>query len=442
MSLIEKLDTYCIIGAGSSGITAGKNFKERGIPFDIVEREDEIGGNWYYGKPNSSVYKSTHLISSKTMTAYTDYAMPDDYPHYPSHQQVCDYLRSYARHFGLYPHIAFNTSVENITRMDEGYWDVQLSNGETRRYAGVVICNGHNWDPKFPSYPGTFDGLVLHSAEYKTPDVLAGKRVLVVGAGNSGCDIVVEAAQNAEKTFHSTRRGYWYVPKYAFGRPADVINETPIRLGLPVWARRVINGAILNILVGDFRNYGLRKPDHKLLQTHPIINQHILYYMGHGMITPKPDVAELCGDSVKFKDGTVEPIDVIIYATGFNITFKFIDQKYLNWNKTHPDLYINVFHPQYDNLFCVGLIQPDSGQFWIADLQSQLIASFIAAAQQGSPAADEFRRLKATERPDLGGGIRYLESTRHYLEIEHGSYRARIKKLLKLFEKAPAVAGR
>ncbi len=433
--MIEKKETYCIVGAGSSGITAGKALKEVGIAFDIIEREDEIGGNWYFGKPNSSVYKSTHLISSKTMTCYTDFPMPKDYPDYPSHEQVCAYLRSYANHFGLVPHIQFNTSVESIERTSDGFWDITLSNGETRRYGGLIIANGHNWDPKFPEYPGQFNGLILHSAEYKTPDALRGKRVLVVGAGNSGCDIVVESAQNAAKTFHSTRRGYWYVPKYAFGKPADVINETPIRLGVPIWARRMINGMILNILVGDLRRYGLKKPDHKLLETHPIINQHITYYMGHGMITPKPDVAELCGDSVKFMDGSVETIDVIVYATGFKISFPFMDKKYLNWNKTHPELYMNVFHPDYDNLFVIGLIQPDSGQFWIADIQSQLMARFIKAIETDNPAAAEFRVLKASERPNLGGGVKYVESTRHYLEIEHGSYRQRVKRLMKVFEK-------
>lgn len=438
--MIDKTHTYCIIGAGSSGITAGKNLKEVGIPFDILEREDEIGGNWYYGKPNSSVYQSTHLISSKTMTAYTDYPMPEDYPDYPSHAQVCAYLRSYARHFELYPHIEFNTGVHSVERAVQGQgWLVTLDNGEVRHYAGLLICNGHNWDPKWPQYPGRFDGVVLHSAEYKTTDVLRGKRVLVVGAGNSGCDIAVESAQNAAKTFHSTRRGYWYVPKYAFGKPADVINEVPIRLGVPIWMRRVINTAILSVLVGDIGRYGLKRPDHKLLETHPIINQHITYYMGHGKITPKPDVAELCGDRVQFKDGSVEEIDVIIYATGFNITFPFIDQEYLNWGKTHPELYIHVFHPHDDTLFCVGLIQPDSGQFWIADLQSKLIARYLRAMQDGSPAAEAFRRLKATERPDVGGGIRYIDSTRHYLEIEHGSYRQRILRHLKQFDQVAAV---
>jgi len=439
--VIDKSALYCVVGAGSSGIAAGKALKQYGIPFEIIEREDDIGGNWYFGRPNSSVYKSTHLISSKSMTEYTDYPMPEDYPDYPSHEQVCAYLRDYARHFGLYEHIEFNTSVDEIVRAESGEWDVTLDNGETRRYGGLIIANGHNWDPKYPEFPGEFHGEIVHSANYKTPDSMHGKRVLVVGAGNSGCDIVVEAAQNADKAFHSTRRGYHYVPKYAFGKPADVINELPLKLGFPVWLRRFINGLILKVLVGDLRRYGLRKPDHKLLETHPIINQHLTYYMGHGMITPKDDIAELCGDSVRFKDGSTEQIDLIIYATGYNIRFPFIDVKYLDWDGKRPDLYINAFHRTHDNLFVVGLVQPDSGQFWIADLQSQLVAKFIKAQALNLPTVAEFKQIKATERPDLSGGIEYLESTRHYVEIEHHSYRQRLKRHLQLFDAVPEGGG-
>jgi cation diffusion facilitator CzcD-associated flavoprotein CzcO len=423
---------YCIVGAGSSGITAAKNLKELGIPFDIFEREDDVGGVWYYGKPQSSIYKSVHTISSKLMTRYVDYPMPDDYPDYPNHEQICAYLRSYARHFDLYPLIQFNTAVEKIEPAD-GRWDVTLSTRETRRYKGVIIANGHLWDAKLPDYPGKFDGLTLHSKDYKSPDVLRGKRVLVVGAGNSGCDIAVEAALNASRAFHSVRRGYYYVPKLLFGRPTDQVNEVSMKLGVPLWARRIVNGVMLKIVVGSYADYHLPKPDHKLLEAHPLVNSQILYFLRHGDITPKPDVEELCGDSVKFKDGSIEPIDVIVYATGFNITFPFIDKQYLNWKDGRPSLYMHVFHPEYDNLFVAGLIQPDSGQFGLADWQCRVIARFIRAQEQQPEKAAWFREIKAKEHPNLSGGAHYVNSTRHYLEIEHYSYRERLKRLAKKF---------
>ena len=426
------ISKYCIVGAGTSGLTAAKNLDQLGIPCDVIEREDDVGGNWYYGKPNSSVYKSTHLISSKPGTEYVDFPMPDDYPDYPNHEQVWEYLKSYARTFDLYRLIQFNTSVETIERASE-YWDVTLDNGETRRYKGVIIANGHNWDPKYPKYPGTFDGPVIHSANYKTPDVLRDKRALVVGAGNSGCDIAVESAQNAKITFHSTRRGYWYAPKFVLGIPADQIAENALRLRLPVAVRRWINVSLIKLIMGDPTKYGLPKPDHKFYETHPIVNSQMMYYLGHGDIKPKPDIQELRGDRVLFKDGTEEPIDVIIYATGYNITFPFIDKKYLNWHDNKPNLYMNVFHPEYDNFFVAGLIQPDSGQWGLVDYQSQLIARFIHAQTHNPQKAAEFRRKKASEQPKLNHGINYVESTRHYVEVEHFSYRNGLKKLIGQF---------
>lgn len=428
----DRKEKYCIIGAGSSGLAAAKNLESLDIPFDVLEREDDVGGLWNYGKPFSAVYRSTHLISSKPLTEYTDFPMPAEYPDYPSHWQVLEYMRHYARAFDLYPHIQFKTKVEEI-RPAEHFWEVTLDSGETRRYRGVIIANGHLWDPKFPDYPGRFDGVILHSKNYKTPEGLRDKRVLVVGAGNSGCDIAVESAQNAARTFHSVRRGYHYIPKYLFGKPADQINEVSLKLRLPVSVRRAANGALLRLLQGKPENFGLPKPDHKLFETHPIVNSQIFYYLGHGDIIPKPDVQELRGDRVRFKDGSEEEIDVIIYATGFNITIPFLDKAHLNWRNGHPAFYLNVFHPHYDNLFLAGFIQPDSGQWGLVDYQTQLIARFIHAQTHAPQKAEAFRKLKAGPLPYLGGRIRYVNSTRHYLEVEHFSYRQRLKRLIKKF---------
>jgi cation diffusion facilitator CzcD-associated flavoprotein CzcO len=432
MQPLDYSDKYCVVGAGSSGLTAAKNLDQLGIACDVIEREDDVGGNWYYGRPHSSVYKSTHLISSKPGTEYVDFPMPADYPDYPSHWQVFEYFKSYARAFDLYRLIQFNTSVERIERAGE-LWDIRLDNGETRRYGGLIIANGHNWDPKYPQYPGEFHGLCLHSADYKTSDVLVDRRVLVVGAGNSGCDIAVESAQNARATFHSTRRGYYYAPKFVLGMPSDQIAERGLRLRIPLALRRAFNVMLIKVILGDPTKYGLPKPDHKFYETHPIVNSQMLYYVGHGEIKPKPDVQELRGDRVLFSDGSEEPIDVLIYATGFKITFPFIDQSYLNWHDNKPNLYMNVFHPQYDNFFVAGLIQPDSGQWGLVDYQAQLIARFVHSQRHDPARAAAFRRTKTGAQPRLNHGINYVNSTRHYLEVEHFTYRNGLKKLIRQF---------
>lgn len=434
---IDRTDRYCIIGAGSSGITSAKNLKQLGTPYDVFEREDGIGGNWYYGKPRSSVYRSIHLISSKPLTEYTDFPMPKDYPPYPSHEQVLAYFHAYARHFDVERDIQLNTEVTRVAPVDDGaLWDVTIApNGggasETRRYRGVIICNGHNWNPKYPDYPGVFTGQTLHSSEYKTPDVLEGKRVLVIGAGNSGCDIAAESATHARKTFLSTRRGYYYMPKFFFGKPVDQVGERLLDLGMPLAIRRLIATVTYRMSVGDLTRFGVQPPDHKLFETHPIVNAQLPYYIAHGDVLAKPDVREYHGEAVAFVDGSEEQIDLIIYATGFRIVFPFMDHSLLNWKNGHPSLYLNVFHPTYDNLFVVGLIQPDSGQWGLEDWQAQLIARFIQCQERNPAKARRFHNLKRHGQEDYSGGVRYKESTRHYVEIEHHSYRNRVRRLVR-----------
>lgn len=431
MALRDCSDRVCVIGAGSSGLAVARHLKDAGFAVDVLEREDDLGGNWNYGKPNARVYRSTHMITSKTCTQFPDFPMPRDFPDYPHHAQVLAYLRSYAEHFGLQELIEYRTPVERIVPHDDGRcWDVTTGHGDTRRYGALVIANGHNWSPKWPTYPGTFTGTKIHSAQYRTPDVLAGKRVLVVGGGNSGCDLAVESSQNAACTYHSTRRGYYYIPKYLFGRPSDKLGDKLHRICAPLWLRRLVTTAVLRWFVGAPEKFGLARPDHKLYETHPVHNSLLLYYVSHGDIIPKPEIARFDNDTVHFSDGTSADVDIIVFATGYNIVFPFIDKELLNWHDGRPRLYRNVFHPKYDNLFVAGLIQPDGGQFVIVHWQARALATFLKAQRDGDPAAERMRQLKGQPSEDLGHGISYTDSTRHYLQIEHWGYRKGLEQLV------------
>jgi len=431
-------NSVCVIGAGSSGLAAARNLLQCGFAVDLLEREDDLGGNWNYGKPFARVYKSTHTISSKPGTEYPDYPMPADFPDYPHHSQILAYLRAYAEHFGVGRCIRYGTPVQSVEPEVEGArgtkWLVTTAVGATT-YDAVFVANGHNWSPNTPEYPGTFTGEVMHSAHYRTPDVFVGKRVLVVGGGNSGCDIVVEAAQFGERALHSTRRGYYYMPKYLFGRPADQVGDQMLALGIPLAVRRAIATLSYRLLVGSPEKTGLPAPDHALFETHPVVNTLLPYYVGQGDIAPKPGIARFDAKTVHFADGTSAEVDLIVFATGYHIEFPFIDRRHLNWMEGRPRLHHNVFHPVYDTLFACGLIQPDSGQFGLVHWQARAAALFLAAVRDDVPGAAWFRAEKSRVEAGSSGGVSYKNSTRHYVEVEHWSYRRGLERIVRRLQR-------
>lgn len=432
-----KSGRVAVIGAGSSGLAAAKNFREAGFEVQIYEQEDDLGGNWNFGKAAARVYRSTHTISSKPGTEYPDFPMPQHYPDYPHHSQILKYLRDYAERFELLPLIRFQTSVERVAPLEESsartQWEVTLRGGAHEIFDVLVIANGHHGVPRTPDYPGQFTGESLHSAAYQSPDIFPGKRVLVVGGGNSGCDIVVEAAQFADQAWHSTRRGYWYMPKYLFGRPADQVGDLMLNLRVPLAFRRASATLLHRVLVGSPARTRLPKPDHRLFETHPVVNSLLPYYVGQGDITPVPDIARFEGKRVHLVDGQSIEVDLIVFATGYRLEFPFIDPKHLNSTNGRPGLYLNAFHPHYDTLFVAGMIQPDSGQFGLVHWQTAVAARFAQDAFQGGARGAALRRRKENPNENLGSGIHYKDSPRHTLEVEHSSYQRRLKKWWKQF---------
>jgi thioredoxin reductase len=424
----DRRERVLVIGAGSSGLTAAKNLRERGASVDVVEREDDVGGNWNAAAASSRVYASTHMISSKPFTQFPDFPMSDDDPDYLHHEQVHRYLRRYAGHFGLHEVIRFRTEVAACTPVPGGGWDVVLRtpDGDERcRYGAVVVANGHNWFPKLPTYPGqeTFTGELLHAADYHSAERLAGKRVVIVGAGNTGCDLAVEAAQRATAAYHSTRRAYWYAPKYAFGRPADQVSDAIFSLRLPTRVTQAVFQATARVVVGRYERFGLPTPDHRFLETHPIVNQQLLYMIGHGDLTPVPDIARFEGDTVVFTDGRSVPADLVVFATGYLIRFPFLPDDALPGQPGRPELFRNVFHPDRDDLAVIGLIQPDSGQFCLVHWQAVMLATFLTLRRADPAAARRYlgdNRRRVGERSQ--GGIELIDSTRHYVEVEHADY--------------------
>jgi cation diffusion facilitator CzcD-associated flavoprotein CzcO len=408
-------DGYGIIGAGAAGLRAAHGLRRRGIPYEQFERHRDVGGMWDIANPHSAVYESTHMISTRRSTEFRDFPMRGISADYPHHSVVGRYFRDFAREFGLYPSIEFERTVEHVAPVN-GHWELTLDGGERRRYRGVIVANGHQSEPSWPALPGSFDGEALHSFRYKSPRLLDGKRVLVVGAGNSGCDIVVDAAPRAAAVFLSLRRGYHVVPKYSLlGLPTGDLGGH----ALPEWLERRLAVLVLRLLVGDLRRFGLPRPDHALLWTHAIVNSRLLYHLGHGDVQIKPDVERLSGDRVRFADGSEERIDVIVYATGYRVALPFLDPSLCTWRHGVPELHLGVFHPRLPGLFAVGLVESvDGGNWRLFARQADLVGAYLAASQRRSESAARLDRARAQPVTDVCGCARpHYVRNRTYLRL-------------------------
>ena len=425
----------CIVGAGASGITAAQVLAAKGIDFDCFEMGSGVGGNWRYDNDNgvSSAYRSLHINTSRTAMEYAAYPMPEDYPDYPSHWQIAAYFDDFVDHFGLRERIAFRTEVVKVVSTDGGY-DVTTravdgsGEAETRHYEHVVVANGHHWDPRWPepSFPGseTFPGTQMHAHYYRTPDVFEDRRVVVLGIGNSATDIAVESSRVADETYLAMRRGAHVLPKYLFGVPTDHLTSSPLARG-PLPMQKLGMKAMLRLAVGRMTDYGLPEPDHDVLEAHPTISADLLTRLGHGDITVKPNIDRFEGSKVFFTDGSGVEADVVVYCTGYRVSFPFLEETVVRAEDNHVDLYRRVVAPEHPGLYFIGLIQPLGAVMPLAEEQSHWVAELIAG-EVTLPSVPEMRAQ--IEAYDAAVRKRYVASKRHTIQVDTHTYRGELRR--------------
>jgi cation diffusion facilitator CzcD-associated flavoprotein CzcO len=422
----------CIIGAGSSGLAAGKALKDAGIPYDCYERSDRVGGLWVFENPSgtAAAYRNLSSNAPKSVMGYAEYPMPASMPDYPSHWDFARYFNDYADHFGLRERIRFETGVERVRRRDDGVFEVSLEDGSTEEYDCVLVANGHHWNPSLPEFEGEFDGLLMHSRDYRDAAFTRGKRVVVVGIGNSAVDIATETCHIADVTYLSVRRGAHVMPKFFFGiaPPKWLIDAASLKIG-----RRAL-GAMVHLASGRVEDYGLPKPDHKFGDAHPTMSAGLMDELRLGRIKPKPQIAELLGDRVRFSDGTIENVDVIICATGYQITFPFFDADYIAAPGNELRLYQRLVLPDRPGVFFIGLCQPLGAIQPIAEAQAKLVAQLIAGrGALPSPAA--MRRAVEGEYREMER--RWVKSSRHTIQIDHRAYLNRLAREMRTAANRP-----
>lgn len=429
--MTDTTQQIALIGAGPCGLAAARAFSRHGIAFQGFEAHTDVGGLWNIHNARSTVYDSAHLISSKRMTEFTEFPMDQAVADYPSHKELLPYFQAYARHFDLLRHFRFGTRVLQVEPLGDApdtLWRVtsQGADGATTQadYKGVVLANGTLAEPNAPQWPGQFSGELLHTSAYKHAQQFDGKRVLIVGAGNSGCDIAVDAVHHARQVDISVRRGYYFVPKYVFGKPADTIGG---KIRLPRALKQFIDSTILKWFTGDPVRFGFPKPAYRMYESHPVVNSLILYHIGHGDVKVRPDIERLDGHTVHFKDGTRQDYDLIMAATGYKLHYPFIDRALLNWQGMAPRLYLNIFSPRFARLAVLGMVEA-SGLGWQGRYeQAELVARYFKGLDSGSPAAQRFDTLRQGPSPDLSGGYRYLQLERMAYYVNKDAYRAAVR---------------
>jgi len=420
---------FALVGAGPTGLAAAKVLVEQGIAFQGFELHSDVGGLWDIDGPRSTMYETAHLISSKRKTEFTDFPMDEAVADYPSHRELRRYFSAFADRFDLRRHFLFNTEVLSARPLGapgEG-WHVTWrdANGQKHEgdFAGLLIANGTLSEPNMPTFKGAFAGELIHSSAYRSPSQLAGKRVLIVGAGNSGCDIAVDAIHHAASTDLSMRRGYHFVPKYIFGKPADTIGGA---IRLPMWLKRRVDGMILKWFTGDAQRFGFPKPDHALYESHPIVNSLVLFHAGHGDLRVRPDIDRFEGKTVRFKDGASADYDLVLAATGYRLHYPFVERELLNWKGSAPHLFLNAMHPTRDDVFVLGMVEA-SGLGWQGrHEQAELVARYLKGLRDGSAAAQKIKAEKAAGFGRLTGGVDYLDLPRMAYYVEKNTFRTAV----------------
>ncbi|WP_312163771.1 FAD-dependent oxidoreductase [Phenylobacterium sp.] len=414
----------CVVGAGPSGLTAVKTLRQAGLEAVGFEMSPVVGGHWVIDNPNgrAAAYRSLRTNTTKHMSRFSDFEMPAEWPPYPSHDQVRAWLESYVDAFGFRHAIHTRTTVTRAEPREGDGWEVALTgpDGATRveAFDALVAASGSYWDARVPNWPGAFDGAVLHAQDYRdpiTPFDARGKHVVVVGIGNTGCELACELAAGGAASVHiAARGGTWILPKTLNGTPASdgapMTHPTdpvisPLNL-LPAWARQAAFQAIAKArMAGLFgarmarlQAMGLPAPPDHPLSKRPTTSDEILGALESGAVKAKPGVERLDGGHVVFADGSRLPADLVLCATGYRLSYPYLDPAVADTRAGDLRLFKGVVAPDREDLFFVGVSRP-TGSFWpIAEVQAQFVAAMLSGAYRPPPRAARARRA----RPILG----------------------------------------
>jgi cation diffusion facilitator CzcD-associated flavoprotein CzcO len=302
-----------IIGAGAAGLAVGACLQKAGVPFIILEQAAQVGSVW------RTHYDRLHLHTDKSNSKLPYWPIPKHFPKYLSRDQVVVYLEGYANHFQLQPR--WRQRVLSAIKQTEG-WQVQTDD-HVYHSENLVVATGYTRRPFLPTWPGqeSFAGQIFHSAEYKNGRPFQDKNVLIVGFGNSGCEIAIDLCEHGANTAMSVRNPVNVIPRDLLGIPILTIG---ILLSIfPPRLADALSAPIVRLAIGDLTQYGLRKQPYGSItqitqdKQIPLLDIGTVKLIKQGKIHIHPGIEQLTTDGAHFINGTQARFDAIILATGY-----------------------------------------------------------------------------------------------------------------------------
>jgi hypothetical protein len=419
-----------IIGAGAAGLICLKRFREAGVDAVAVEGGSQVGGIWIYENDNglSSAYSTLHINTDRRRTPFQDFPFPAGIQPYPTHWEMAEYFARYAEHHDLLPRIFFKTWVERVQprTTGEARWSIQLRDGGELLADNVVVATGHLSDPRHPEeLVAQFDGTYLHSHYYRKPDEFVGKRVAIIGIGNSAADISTDICTVTRSTVIVARSGVLIRPKFLFGVAYPDITLALQRWWIPGRVRKAVNDLACYVTHGSMERLGFVKLTEK---AHPTSSATIVNHILYNRIRVKNGIDRIEGRTIHFTDGTAEEFDYLIGATGYRISLPFLGDL-VEVQDNHLDLYQRIAHPRRAGLFFAGFANAsDFPLNFMFERQAEWILPFLLGeASLPSSAAMEAQIKGKREHVEEV----YRNTPRHTIDEEMLPYTAELRRSLR-----------
>jgi dimethylaniline monooxygenase (N-oxide forming) len=430
-----------VIGAGASGLCVSKYLIEAGFDVTVFEIGTQIGGLWCFRNDNdrSSCYRTLHINTSRGVTHFHDYDFDSSVQPFPDHRDMHKYLVAYADHFGVTPRIRFKTRVTAVRPAftpgsEAPNWQVETEAGDVHIFDTVIVCSGHLTKPlHVAELRDRFTGEYVHSHDYREPEAFVGKRICVVGVGNSGCDIVSDVCVTSPRCVLVARSGVLVLPKLLLGIPFTDITNMLQKEWVPEWLRSRLVRFMTWIVHGDMTKLGFKPLD---ARAHVTSNATVVNHIAYRRIVVKQGIEKIDGKRIQFADGSAEEFDTLIAATGYRIDLPFISPDVAPVKDNSIELYQRIVPPGWPGLYFMGMFNTNTALNMIYEYQ----ARWIREIELGNAALPSEREMRAAIE-DRKRWVRatYKASPRHTIEEEVVPYRRDLRRSLRRMRK-PAAA--